>query len=98
MKIENNGVNPLASKPANSAHPVEKNNRATESTSSAGSKDKAILSARARELSKARAALDEAPDVRSDKVQELKQQVDTGKYEINFEELARKLLNKLCLK
>jgi len=98
MKIENSGINPLTSKPTEGAHPVEKNNRAAEQSTSVGSRDRATLSERARTLAKARTALNDAPDVRSEKVQHIKEQIDSGKYQINFEELAGKLLGRLGLK
>jgi negative regulator of flagellin synthesis FlgM len=97
MKIENNGVNPLTSKPTDGAHPVEKNNRATESTSSAGSKDRATLSERAKDLSKARTALEEVSDVRSEKVESVKEKIEKGTYEIPYEALAKTLADRLGL-
>jgi negative regulator of flagellin synthesis FlgM len=53
------------------------------------------LSVRARLLSAARAALAEAPDVRADKVDALRQAVETGTYQVPYDRLARRLVARL---
>ncbi len=98
MKIENNGINSLTSKPADNAHPLEKKSQTSDSASISASKDKATLSERAKALAKARAALEDSAEVRSDRVNSLKEKIDSGNYEINFEALASKILKHLGIK
>jgi len=71
-------------------------------TSSTGSKsapenvgqaDSVEISERARELARAQQAVEAAPDVRADKVAELKQQIEAGTYDVPAEALADKLLD-----
>jgi negative regulator of flagellin synthesis FlgM len=56
------------------------------------------ISERARELARAFQAVDEAPDVRADKVTELQKQIEDGTYQVPAEALARKLLQSDALK
>jgi flagellar biosynthesis anti-sigma factor FlgM len=60
-----------------------------------GSKDKAEFSERSLALSKARGTLEAVPEVRADRVDALKQQVQTGAYQVPYDKLAGKLLDKL---
>lgn len=98
MKIENNGINSLSTKPTDNAHPVEKKTQTSDSASVSAAKDKATLSERAKALAKARAALEETPEVRSDRVDALKEKIDSGNYQVNFEALASKLMKYLGIK
>ena len=50
------------------------------------------VSARGRELAKAQQAVEEAPDVRADKVAEIKKRIEDGTYHVPADVLARKLL------
>jgi negative regulator of flagellin synthesis FlgM len=50
------------------------------------------VSARGRELAKAQQAVDAAPDVRTDKVAEIKKRIEDGTYQVPADVLARKLL------
>jgi negative regulator of flagellin synthesis FlgM len=50
------------------------------------------VSARGRELAKAQQAVDAAPDVRADKVADIKQRIADGTYHVSADVLARKLL------
>jgi negative regulator of flagellin synthesis FlgM len=54
--------------------------------------DSVEISDLARELAKARQAVDAAPDVRSDKVAAIKKRIEDGTYSVSPELLARKLL------
>jgi len=54
--------------------------------------DSVEISERARELARAQQAVEAAPDVRADKVAELKQRIANGAYEVPAEALADKLL------
>jgi flagellar biosynthesis anti-sigma factor FlgM len=55
--------------------------------------DSVTLSDSARSLANARAEVDKAPDVREQKVAEIKQQVETGTYQVSAHVLARKMLD-----
>ena len=54
--------------------------------------DTVELSQTAKELQEARKQLDAIPDVRMDKVEELKDQIEKGTYEGDSEEIAKKML------
>jgi len=58
-------------------------------------RDRAELSERARLLAKAKAALEETPDVDMERIHDLQKMIQTGAYEIPYDELARLLLAKL---
>jgi negative regulator of flagellin synthesis FlgM len=58
----------------------------------AASGDTLEVSSRGRELAKAQQAVDEAPDVRTDKVSQIKQRIADGTYHVPADVLARKLL------
>ena len=54
--------------------------------------DTVVISDAAKRIQEARAQLDEIPDVREDKVTELRNQIQNGTYQINAEKTAEKLL------
>jgi flagellar biosynthesis anti-sigma factor FlgM len=54
--------------------------------------DSVEISDLSRELSRARQAVDAAPDVRADKVAAIKKRIEDGTYSVSPELLARKLL------
>jgi negative regulator of flagellin synthesis FlgM len=54
--------------------------------------DRVSLSPQARELMKAQQALANLPDVREDKVAELKARIDEGRYHIDSEGIAKKMI------
>ena len=54
--------------------------------------DTVELSQTAKELQEAKKQLDTIPDVRMDKVEELKAQIEKGTYEGDSEEIAKKML------
>jgi negative regulator of flagellin synthesis FlgM len=58
----------------------------------AASGDTLEVSARGRELAKAQQAVDATPDVRADKVSDIKQRIADGTYHVSADVLARKLL------
>jgi negative regulator of flagellin synthesis FlgM len=61
--------------------------------SQASKTDSVTLSDGARSLANARAAVEKAPDVRQQKVADIKQQVDSGTYQVSARVLARKMLD-----
>jgi negative regulator of flagellin synthesis FlgM len=60
-----------------------------------GGKDKAEFSERSLALSKARSTLDAVPEVRAERVDALRQQVQAGAYQVPYDKLAGQLLDKL---
>jgi negative regulator of flagellin synthesis FlgM len=54
--------------------------------------DKVQLSAEAKELQKAKDIVSKAPDVREEKVEELKRQIKFGTYQVTAEQVADKIL------
>ena len=60
-----------------------------------GAKDKAEFSERSLALSKARGTLEAVPEVRAERVDALRQQIKTGAYQVPYDKLAGKLLDKL---
>jgi negative regulator of flagellin synthesis FlgM len=98
MKIDNNGISPLSSKPTDPAQRPERKPVNGEVSSVNQSRDKAELSDNARLLSKARTALENVPDVRADKVAQVSQQVQSGDYSIRLDEIARRLIGRVIPK
>ncbi|MFO8080185.1 MAG: flagellar biosynthesis anti-sigma factor FlgM [Armatimonadota bacterium] len=58
-----------------------------------GGADQLALSSRAEEIKLARAALAEAPEVRAERVAELKAQVQSGTYKVDPDRVAERILN-----
>jgi negative regulator of flagellin synthesis FlgM len=54
--------------------------------------DTVNISDAAKEIQEVRKELDNIPDVRADKVEQLKNQIENGTYEIKSEEIAEKML------
>lgn len=55
--------------------------------------EKVDLSTKAKDIQQARNALNSTPDVREEKVQEIKAQVDKGTYNVNAGKIAEKMVN-----
>jgi negative regulator of flagellin synthesis FlgM len=70
---------------------------ASQSAASAASSDSVSLSSEARSLATSRRAVEAAPDVREDRVAELKQRIARGEYNVPPDVLARKLLKKTTI-
>ena len=64
----------------------------TDPQSTRSSSDSLEISDRSRELARARQAVDAAPDVRADRVAEIKKRIEDGTYSVSPELLAHKLL------
>jgi len=54
--------------------------------------EKVDLSTMAKDIQQAKNALSQVPDVREEKVQEIKSQVDSGKYNVSGEKIAGKMV------
>lgn len=59
-----------------------------------GKEDRVDVSEKARVLQKAKSAVDASPDVREEKVSELKKAIDEGSYNVSNEEVAESLIKK----
>ena len=64
----------------------------TDPQSVRGPSDTVEISSRSRELARARQAVDATPDVRADKVAEIRKRIEDGTYSVPPELLARKML------
>ena len=61
------------------------------------SKDKVVLSPEAKEIQKAKELLDTVPDIRKEKVAEIRTQIENGTYEIEAEKVALKMIEESLL-
>jgi negative regulator of flagellin synthesis FlgM len=59
--------------------------------------EKVDISDKAREIQQTTTAMNVVPDVREEKVQALKSQIDNGTYKVSSEELAKKLVGESLL-
>jgi len=93
MKVENSGTERIGRPHANETNPVKKNRETTEQKPSVQDRslDKAALSEDAITLSRARKELAELPETREKLVAELKAKIESGEYEISFDDLADRL-------
>jgi negative regulator of flagellin synthesis FlgM len=100
MKIDNNFTNPLQSQKAENTQPADKAQHQSEKVSQTQNqqRDRLELSDKARLLSKARTAFNETPEVNSTKVEELKEKVNQGTYQVPFNELAKKMVGNIDIK
>lgn len=62
------------------------------SNATAKTEEKVDLSTQAKDIQLAKNALSQLPDVREQKVQEIKSQVDSGKYNVSGEKIAGKMV------
>jgi flagellar biosynthesis anti-sigma factor FlgM len=72
------------------ARDLDRSSKAVSTLASGG--DKVVLSPRAREIQELRKKLDEMPGVREDLVADLKERVESGKYEVDSMKLAGRML------
>jgi negative regulator of flagellin synthesis FlgM len=96
MKIEN-GTN-LTRAQLENIRPAEQAKAAAAPPPAAAQesgKDKAEFSEKSLALSKARGALEAVPTVRTDRVDALREEIKTGAYQVPYDKLAGKLLDKL---
>lgn len=84
-----NGVNNV-----NNVYKSNKANKAYGASNVSGSKDTLAISDFAKELQVAKQAVDHAPDVRQARIDEIKQQMEAGQYNVTASQLADKLLKK----
>lgn len=77
---------------ARDSQPVEAATHTQRTTQTAGRMDEASLSDRARQLARVRSEFDAIADVRAGKVEELRQRIKAGEYQINVSQLVDKLI------
>jgi flagellar biosynthesis anti-sigma factor FlgM len=92
MKIENSGISPLAPKATDPSARVEKKEDRKGVQSSVSGQDKAEMSGSGRILARARIALSNVDETRSDRVATIKSQIASGDYAVQVTDLARKLV------
>jgi negative regulator of flagellin synthesis FlgM len=59
------------------------------------SEDKISLSGKAKEISELKTLIDQLPDIRMDKVEEIKKAIDSGNYNIDARKIAEKILEEM---
>lgn len=67
--------------------------QATQSTKKQAHGEKAEISPKAKEFAQAKAAATEAPDVREDKIAEIKKRLAEGRYKVDVDAVADRLVN-----
>jgi negative regulator of flagellin synthesis FlgM len=101
MKVGSYGNQAVQSGEAGATKKTERSNEASQSApvkkaqeSAAGSQAaKADISSRAREFSKAKEVAAAAPDVREEKVAELKRKIQSGNYSVDAQAVADRMVN-----
>ncbi len=82
---------------AHSNPSVEKNQKPEKVEAGTTSGDRVEFSARSREMQKIYEVLRAAPDMRSDKVSEIRKQIEEGRYRVDSETLAEKIIKESLL-
>ena len=95
MKIENNGMTPITPKRTEASQGVDRKDTKGEVSAASGNKDRAELSENARLLAKARASLEELSEVERERVERLREQIESGTYTVPVEDLAKRLVSRL---
>jgi negative regulator of flagellin synthesis FlgM len=90
MKIENNKISQL-NRLISETIDRKRFQNAQGVPAAKGDVDKPSFSKEAQFLSKVMKTLQETPDIRADKVEELRKQIEEGTYEIKYEDLAKKM-------
>jgi len=72
--------------------PTERNSAAPAAQNQVPTEDKVDLSSQSKELNKISEALAAAPDVRAEKVEALKKQVESGQYQVDSDTVAEKMI------
>jgi negative regulator of flagellin synthesis FlgM len=72
--------------------PAERNSATPAAQNQLPTEDKVDLSSQSKEMKKIADALAATPDVRAEKVEALKKQVESGQYQVNSDAVAEKML------
>lgn len=97
MKIDNNGSHPISQARLIGTAPAEgaRATGAAQAGEGVTGRDQLTLSDQARLLSKAQASLADQPEVRAEKVEPLKQAIESGAYQVPVHQLVRRLIARL---
>lgn len=102
MRVNQSNSNPIQnadvggakqSKRTGSAQNAQKNDASQGVASSSSSGATANISARAREMARAKEVAGNAPDVREEKIAELKRRIAEGKYNVKPEAIADRMVD-----
>ncbi|MBY0469821.1 flagellar biosynthesis anti-sigma factor FlgM [bacterium] len=99
MKVTQTGSNPVQDTEISAAKKAERAAKAQEGRQTKGAEAASTsgarpeISAKGREFAKMREAAKAAPEVRDAKVQDLKNRVASGKYKVDAEAVADKMVN-----
>ncbi|MEK7691847.1 MAG: flagellar biosynthesis anti-sigma factor FlgM [Bdellovibrionota bacterium] len=100
MRVGQSGNNQVQGSETGQARRTEKSSQATTESARDGTKVStengdvdAKISARARDLSKAKSAAAGAPDVREEKIAELKRRIAEGRYKVDSAAVADKMVD-----
>ena len=72
--------------------PAERNSATPPAQNQVSPEDKVDLSSQSKEMNKISEALAVTPDVRAEKVEALKKQVESGQYQVNSDAVAEKMI------
>lgn len=92
MKINNN-ISKILS--VYNKQQIKSNKKQDNKTNSLNFKDELSISNEAKEIQQLMKKLKDIPDVREEKINEIKERIKSGTYEINPEKIAEKMLNRL---
>jgi flagellar biosynthesis anti-sigma factor FlgM len=98
MKVENQNTQRIAQKGTENTGTVEKYQRQVETgarSEALSGKDRASFSDRALLLARAHAALESTPEMRGERVEQLRKQVASGNYVVPLDALAKCMLSRL---
>jgi len=84
-------------KETNPARPSEKDRNPKAAKAQSSSSDKVEFSDRSRELQKIHDILQKTPDVRAERVSSLKELIQEGRYQVDSEVLARKMIKEAIM-
>jgi len=96
MKIQGNPIEgkELYGK-VNDLNKKEQVGKSSDTESSSGDRDKISLSGKAQEINELKQIIKDMPDIRTDKVDQLKKAIDSGSYNIDSYKVAEKILEEI---
>ena len=97
MKIQGN--NPIEGKDlygkVNDLNKKEQAGKISDTESTSVERDRISLSGKAQEINELKKLINDLPDIRTDKVEQLKKAIDTGSYNIDSYKVAEKILEEI---
>lgn len=97
MKIYNNKSNQLQDLAQQNLQKITKTEAkdAPKAQQKSAPSDRVDISGRAREIAELMSVINQMPDIRADKVAEIKKAIETGNYDINSLKIAQSLLEEI---